>query len=69
MVREEDSWLFTFQKVLFLLISDERCFTNEHLFSDGSSFFETMKRFLNDICRDENVCVGRDRNEGWPLYL
>lgn len=32
-------------------------------------FFETIKRFLNDMCRDENVCVGRGRNEGWPLSL
>lgn len=44
MVREKDSWLFTFQKFLFLLISDEGCFTNEHLFSDGSYFIETIKR-------------------------
>lgn len=68
MAREEDSWLFIFQKFLFLLISDEGCFTTEHMCSDGSSFFETIKRFLNDMCRDENVW-GRGRNEGWPLSL
>lgn len=67
-VREEDSWVFTFQTFLFLLISDEGCFTIEHMFSDGSSFFEMIKRFLNDMCRDANVWGG-GRNEGWPLSL
>lgn len=68
-VREEDSGLFTFQKFLILLISDEGCFPNEHLFNDVSSFFEKIKTFHNDMCRDENICVGRGRNEGWPLPL
>ena len=69
MVREKDSWFFTSQKFLFLFISDEGYFTNEHLFNDGSSFFERKKRFPNDMCREGNVCVGRGRNEGWPLSL